>query len=278
MRIINKTDKTKMNKLFYNILLAGTILVVFASCSTLNKPEINSFRDMDMGWKFLCDSVLGAEAVSFNDAAWRTVDLPHDWSIEDLPVKAGDTVQGPFSKKSEGKVNTGNVVGGTGWYRKSFSLENGDANKRIVLHFDGVYMVSEVWVNGKQAGKHFYGYTPFFYDITPYLNTSGSANVIAVKVKNDGQNSRWYSGSGIYRHVWLTVTNPTCFETWGVTITTPRVSAEKAMVIINLKIRNKIEPNKQLTLITTILDKDGKEVNRTETKENASNGTIINST
>jgi beta-galactosidase len=164
----------------------------------------------------------------YNDSKWRKVDLPHDWSIEDLPNQIQDSINGPFSKGSVGGTSTGFTVGGTGWYRKKFVAARAWQHKRVMVHFDGVYMNSDVWLNGHHLGNHPYGYTPFFYDLTLHLKPVGEENVLAVRVRNEGKNSRWYSGSGIYRHVWLTVTEGIHITPWGVHITTPDVSQSKA--------------------------------------------------
>src|SRR5207253_9524007 len=105
---------------------------------------------------------------------------------------------------------------GTGWYRKKFVTEKTLQNKTVTIHFDGVYMNSDVWLNGNHLGNHPYGYTPFHYILTPYLKPAGQENVSTVSVKNEGRNARWYSGSGIYSHVWLTVTEPVHIAPWGV--------------------------------------------------------------
>ena len=131
------------------------------------------------------------------------------------PENQGNDQIGPFSIKSPGATSTGYVIGGTAWYRKHFKLDKADAGKTIMLRFDGVYMETEVWVNGKMAGNHVYGYTPFYFDITSLLNEPGADNVIAVRVSNTGRNSRWYSGSGIYRNVTLTVTRSGSYTCMG---------------------------------------------------------------
>ena len=138
----------------------------------------------------------GAQATTFNDSAWTTLDLPHDWSIALA-----------FNSNSPAGSNAGYLDGGIGWYRKSFTVDQASSGQRILIQFDGVYMNSEVWINGTSLGTRPYGYTSFEYDLTPYV-TFGGNNVIAVRVNNNQPNSRWYSGSGIYRNVWLTKLNP----------------------------------------------------------------------
>ncbi|MQY77825.1 MAG: glycoside hydrolase family 2, partial [Bacteroidetes bacterium] len=188
----------------------------------------------------------------------RIVDLPHDWSIEDLPDQKEDSVRGPFSKSSPGKMMTGFTVGGTGWYRKSFTINPNDVNKIIYLQFDGIYMNADVWVNGKHLGYHPNGYTSFYYNITSYLNPGGQPNIIAIRVRNEGKNARWYSGSGIYRHVWLTMVNPIHVGMWGMYITTPVVTEKSAEVNIATTLINSTKENTSVTVQTQLFDPSGK--------------------
>src|SRR5204863_1491232 len=161
---------------------------------------------------------------------------------------------------------TGYAVGGIGWYRKHFRSGN-IANKKFSIYFDGVYMNSDVWINGHHLGNYPYGYTPFYYDLTPFLKQN-SENIIAVRVRNEGKNSRWYSGSGIYRHVWLISTTPVHVEPWGVFITTPNVSQNNATVNIKTTIVN--EPNvSSLKLVTTIRDAKNKIITTNESPINS---------
>jgi beta-galactosidase len=247
-----------------NMLRVGAFflisLVLFASdlLAQTNLPlRTVSF---DSAWRFTKDSVSNAEQTDFNDSNWRNVDLPHDWSIEDLPNQTPDQIVGPFSKSSIGKAATGWTVGGTGWYRKKFVINQTVQNKLVSIHFDGVYQNSDVWLNGHHLGNHPYGYTPFYYDLTPFLKTSGQENVLAVRVRNEGKNSRWYSGSGIYRHVWLTFTDLVHVANWGVYVTTPEVSPDQAKVKVNITMNNRQTTSANVSLVTTILDPDGKTV------------------
>lgn len=193
----------------------------------------------DKDWRFKKGSIINAEDPSYDDAGWRKLDLPHDWSIEDLTDTPSDSAVGPFSKKSAGKHATAWTVGGTAWYRKKFSLDKNSAGKKVYIRFDGVYMNSDVWINGHHLGNHRHGYTSFIYDLTAYLKRSGEKNVIAVEVKNEGDNSRWYSGSGIYRHVYLHVLNQTHIQNWGVAITTNNIFQNSADVNISTLINNR---------------------------------------
>lgn len=236
------------------------ILWVGLLTSSIHAQRIQT--SFDSSWKFLKADVPNGERQNTLDADWRTVELPHDWSIEDLPAQS-DSVIGPFTTRSPGSTSTGYVVGGTAWYRKHFRLNN-ITGKKIFLDFDGVYMNSDVWLNEHHLGNHPYGYTPFFYDLTPYLKHNGEENILAVRVRNEGRNSRWYSGSGIYRHVWLTITNPVHVEQWGMHVTTPVISAGTAVVNIKTNIVNDGNLS-SAKLVTTIFDEKNKKLAVVET-------------
>ncbi len=180
----------------------------------------------DADWRFHRGGAQRAEMPEYDDSKWRINDLPHDWSIEDLPG-----TQSPFHPDAIGQVSTGFTIGGTGWYRKTFSVPAEQKNKRIHIQFDGVYMNSDIWLNGQHLGNHTYGYTSFWFDVTDKIKF-GEKNTISVQVKNEGQNSRWYSGSGIYRHVWLKMLEPAHISPWGIYITTPEANASSAKVNI----------------------------------------------
>lgn len=246
-----------MKKFISFLLLPLCLSTTFAQNNTQQRNKL-----FDADWRFIKDSAIDASVATFDDSKWRTVDLPHDWSIEDLPNQS-DSVVGPFTTQSIGTTATGYTVGGIGWYRKHFALSN-VANKKVTIYFDGVYMNSDVWINGHHLGNHPYGYTPFYYDLTPYLKQSGE-NILAVRVRNEGRNSRWYSGSGIYRHVWLTTTNPVHVEQWGVYITTPKVSDISATINIQTSIINDGQNVQSLKLRTSILDSKNNIVAKTET-------------
>lgn len=216
----------------------------------------------DDGWRFHRGGALGADKPNFDDTKWRQVDLPHDWSIEDLPGSAS-----PFSPDAISQPSGGFTTGGTGWYRKSFTLPAVQKGKRVYLQFDGIYMNAEIWLNGKRLGKHPYGYTSFGYDITQRLKWD-TINVLSVKVRNEGENSRWYAGSGIYRHVWLTVTNPLHVGQWGTYITTPEVSSGTAKVHVQTTVLNETTAGTTVKVVTRILDPKGKEVGTATNDQN----------
>lgn len=208
----------------------------------------------DADWKFFRGNAEGAEDPVFNDASWRRLDLPHDWSIEDMPG-----TESPLDPDAEGGISTGYFTGGTGWYRKEFRVPGAWKNKRISLQFDGVYMDADVWVNGNHLGNHPYGYTSFWFDITDELK-SGKGNVVAVRVRNEGKNSRWYTGSGIYRHVWLTATEPVHVSQWGTAIATPEAGEELARVVVSNEIVNETDHPAEVEVVTRITDRSGAEV------------------
>jgi beta-galactosidase len=232
----------------------------------------------DENWKFYKGRVDGAEKPSFNDSGWRILDVPHDWSIEDLNLKSEDYNDiepkpvGPFSPDSPGDISTGYVLGGEGWYRKHFRLKPADIGKIVKITFDGVYMNADFWINGHHLGNHPYGYTAFTYDITPFLNMDGSENILAVNVLNEGRNSRWYSGSGIYRHTWLSITDPLHLDRWGLFITTPEVSESNAKIIIDQSVINYFDHTKEFELEARILDPDGNIVAVSKLSEKLTSG------
>ncbi|SFW52465.1 family 78 glycoside hydrolase catalytic domain [Chitinophaga sancti] len=192
------------------------IILVSICLSFLMPASAQQLFDDD--WLFYRGNAQGAENPAFNDKEWRKVDLPHDWSIEDLPG-----TNSPFSPGAISQVSGGFTTGGTGWYRKHFTVSK--KTPKLILQFDGVYMNATIWLNGKKLGKHPYGYTTFSYDITDKVE-EGKENVLAVLVRNEGENSRWYAGSGIYRHVWLKSHQHNIF------ITTPLVNRNAATVVI----------------------------------------------
>ena len=254
----------KRSKSFLSILPFLFLLLVSVAWKPQKQPaRIESLFDDD--WKFQLSDVPGAEIPSFNDDNWRILDLPHDWSIENLPNQEVGKVVGPFSKESIGTTATGYTVGGTAWYRKTFTIAKDKRFNQTLINFDGVYMNSEVWVNGKLAGNHPYGYTAFQFDITEFLNPAGEQNVIAVKVKNEGKNSRWYSGSGIYRHVWLIQKQPVHIAHDGVFVNTGSISENDAAITVLATVENSAPKSKNVKLQIRIIDGQGKVAATSET-------------
>lgn len=252
-----------------------SIIILFSFQTAFSQIKAGRNLSFDANWKFKKGNKIEAKEANFNDADWRKLDVPHDWSIEDLTENPTDTTLGPFYKKAIGKNATAFTVGGTAWYRKHFVLDKTSAGKKVYIQFDGVYLNSDVWINGHHLGNHPNGYTAFGYDLTAFLNPVGKENVIAVEVKNEGDNSRWYSGSGIYRHVWLSVLNSTHIENWGVQIVSSKVSEQSAEISISTKIENLIA---DISLTTELYSTDNKLVatNTTQiSKENKVEQTII---
>ena len=206
--------------------------------------------NFDHDWRFHLGDVAGAQAPAFADSVWRTLDLPHDWSIE-----------GEFSEQNPAGVAGGALPGGVGWYRKTFTVPAADSGKVVVVEFDGVYRNSEVWINGQYLGKRPYGYSSFRYELTPNVRFGAGRNVIAVRVDNSQQpNSRWYSGSGIYRHVRLVTSDPIHVAQWGTYVTTPVVSVDSSHVTIRTSLRNDRRVEQPIVLSTVVYDSAGREV------------------
>jgi beta-galactosidase len=204
----------------------------------------------DHAWRFHLGDVAGAQEPAFADSSWRTLDLPHDWSIE-----------GEFSEQNPAGAAGGALPGGVGWYRKAFAIPAADTGEVVFVEFDGVYRNSEVWINGEYLGKRPYGYSSFRYELTPHLRYGTARNVIAVRVDNSQQpNSRWYSGSGIYRHVRLVISDPVHVDQWGTYVTTPAVSAESSLVTLRTTIRNERHAAQPILVRTIVYDSAGKEV------------------
>jgi beta-galactosidase len=205
-------------------------------------------QSLDFGWMFKRGD-LAAESSTFDDSNWQVIDLPHDWSIE-----------GPYSETEPAGGPGGYLPTGIGWYRKRLRIPKGAQSGKLFIEFDGVYQHSEVWINGYLLGSRPYGYISFGYDLSPHL-ARGEENLIAVRVDNSAQpNCRWYSGSGIYRHVWLVATGPLHVARWGTYITTPEVSKTGARINIRTRIRNETPERARPSLVTRILDRQKKEV------------------
>lgn len=235
---------------------AGSAVVVGSDSSIQmsSDPEavyVNSYagsvrsENFNDNWKFCMGDVSGAENPGFNDSSWERVSLPHDYSIEQKFTQSGE-------------AESGYLLGGTGWYRKNFTVDESAAGKRIRIDFGGVYMNSNVWVNGHHVGMHPYGYTSFSYDITEYVNV-GEDNVITVEVDHQTPSSRWYSGSGIYRSVDLTITEPVHVDLYGTKIETPDLANHQSNVttIIRTAVVNASAKEQSVSLTHTVFPKGG---------------------
>ena len=222
----------------------------FAICFLLLLPSFLCVKSYaferhlwDEGWRFALHNDDKAHETTFDDHAWRVLDLPHDWAIE-----------GDFYALNPSGANGGALPGGIGWYRKHLNLNDNDASSRYVLHFDGAYMNTSVYVNGQLVGVRPYGFISFSYDITPYLKKQGD-NVVAVKVDNSKQpNSRWYTGCGIYRHVYLMKSSDIRIEEWGVQALT-EVKKGKGKVSLNTKIENPSGRSRRVIVHQTLWNK-----------------------
>jgi len=220
------------------------------------KTGVRSRESFDSGWRFSEGDAAGAQKPGFAAAGWRGVDLPYDWSIE-----------GPFDENEPSGGNGAYLPTGVGWYRKRFRVDAADRGRVVLLEFDGVYMNSEVWINGQYLGLRPYGFVPFAYELTPHLNYGGE-NVVAVKVDNSRQtNCRWYSGSGIYRHTWLLKTKALRVAHWGTFVATMRVSKDSAIVEVKTRVANAGKAAVVCALTTEILDGDGKVVGTQEASQ-----------
>jgi beta-galactosidase len=239
------------------------------SLTALAQTGLRRNNLFDFDWRFHRGGAQGAEVSEFDDSQWRKIDLPHDWSIEDLPG-----TNSPFSVDAVSQVSGGFTTGGTGWYRKEFKIPVELKDKQFVIRFEGVYMNAEIWLNGELLGNHPYGYTSFWFDITPLLKTD-KENVLAVKVKNEGENSRWYSGSGIYRHVWLDILPQVHVKTWGTYITTPLVNEKEASINIVTTIVNDGRKTSEFALITKIIDPAGIKQSEIETTKSVEPGKSV---
>jgi len=187
-----------------NIKWKGLLMLALLLFSE-NSVQASDVINFDKDWRFILADSATMSAGDYNDGHWRRLSLPHDWSIE-----------GDFSASAPCGNSGGALPGGTGWYRKHFNLDDKDKDSRYFIYFDGVYMNSEVWINGTSVGRRPYGFISFEYEITPYINKRGD-NTIAVRVDNKNQpNCRWYSGSGIYRHVYLKKSSKARIDKWGV--------------------------------------------------------------
>ena len=229
-------------------LLPGLVCAAEAASTEIKIGADRRIR-INEDWRFFKGDADGAEQAAFSDAAWRPLDLPHDWAIE-----------GPFDRKFN-PHDGGLPFFGVAWYRKHFALPAGARGKYFSVQFDGAMSNSTVWINGQKVGGRPYGYESFALDLTPYLKF-GEENVLAVRLAPEDQSSRWYPGAGIYRNVWLNVTGAVRVAQWGTYITTPAVTDAKATVVIRTEVENKGAQEARVTVETAILDAAGKQAGR----------------
>lgn len=224
-----------MKRLIILLLVLATI-----ACEMSARVRIN----FDKGWRFALVDSVQMSSPEYDDAAWRLLNVPHDWAIE-----------GDFSASAPSGNSGGALPGGIGWYRKTFNVDKADEGKQLYIDFDGVYMNAKVWINGTLLGQRPYGYSSYRYDLTPYI-IYGGKNVVAVRVDNSDQpNSRWYSGCGIYRHVWLNKTHMVHVAHWGT-----HVVAEGNKVKVDITVDN--PDNAKFTVRNSLLDREGRAVGK----------------
>jgi beta-galactosidase len=237
------------------VLLGLCLIAGLPAFALENSPRVH--ESFDLGWRFFQGDLTNAEAAAFADDGWQTVNVPHDWSIA-----------GPYAKTNSVDPRGGYLPTGIGWYRKHFRAPESMRGKMISVEFDGVYRDSDVWLNGHFLGHYPFGYLGFTYDLTPYLNFGDQPNVIAVRVDNSKQpNSRWYSGSGIERHVWITATDPVHVAHWGTYVTTPEVSTNAATVRVRTMVQNEEPEARTVTLFSQIIGDKGETLATVESAE-----------
>ena len=238
-----------------------SFLFLFLALAPNSYSQARKIINFDSNWQFIKEDISGAEKTAYNDKPWRTLNLPHDWSIE-----------GSYDRENPSARGGGYLPSGIGWYRKTFEINKADAKKLSAIEFDGVMANSDVWINGKHLGNRPYGYASFSYDLSPYLNFD-KPNVIAVRADNSIQPaSRYYTGAGIYRHVRLVTVNPTHFKHWGTFITTPVATTAKGIVNLKLEVENKGITG-EFKVQIDIVDNKGKVVKTVESLKNISANT-----
>jgi len=227
-------------------------LSVFISCSHISS-EINSPReiiDFDFDWRFKLGDFKDAYVADYNDVDWRKLNVPHDWSIE-----------GPYNSLNPSGIAGAFLPTGIGWYRKNFNYLKKGEGKKVSIQFDGVYKNSTVWINGVKLGTRPNGYIGFSYDLTRYLKNGN--NVISVRVDHSKTPSgRWYTGSGIYRHVKLIVTETVYIPDGGLFISTPKVNSKEATIKIELAIENELKNSEKVKVSYAIFDSENKKINQ----------------
>ena len=248
--------------LLFVTLLCAALLPAQPRQTSLEETVPQRKTSLNEGWKFYRGCAANAEQPAFNDAGWRVLNLPHDWSMDPLPVQREGLTVGPFSRLSIGGVDTGQTVGGEGWYRKTFTISPEDADKLHTLYFEAAYNQAEVWINGRKVTFNPYGYIPFKIAIDDYCNAPGVENTLAVKVINEGLNSRWYAGSGIYRPVWLLKTDKVHLDEWDTFVDASRLDGRKAVINFSTLIHNSGKETVGSELSLKIVSPQGEEVYR----------------
>lgn len=230
-----------------NSTIGWTMLLLFLGMATSIHAQISFGQPqlLNDGWRFTLNDPHQAEQTTFDDSKWRLLDLPHDWTIE-----------GTLSPSLTSC--TGYLPGGVGWYRKQVNIPADKQGQKFYIYFEGVYNHSEVFVNGHSLGKRPNGYISFMYDLTPYL-VDGDSNTIAVRVDHSqSADSRWYTGSGIYRNVYLVAANPIHIDQWGIHYHTAQLTKDQAKLRAEVSVRNTTDKNANLTVTLKLNDSTGK--------------------
>src|ERR1019366_9200548 len=257
-RMLRVKSSMKFPPIFSIVVLAGF------SSATVSSPAAGArvTKDFDAGWLFSKGDFAAAMMPAFNDGNWRKLNVPHDWSSE-----------GPFS--AEFGSGNGYAPGGIGWYRTHFRLDAAQKSQLVAIEFDGVYDHSEVWINGQFVGGRPFGFASFQYDLTPYLKWNSDDNVIAVRVDHSRfADSRFYTGSGIYRHVRLSITDKLRIAHWGTSVTTPKIKSDLAVVRIVTTIENNSADKRKFLLQSDIVAPGGEIVASLTTAKSAASNSV----
>ena len=241
-------------------LLSAVVLAGLCVCFPLRSSASRITQDFDSNWLFSEGDFASAMLPAFDDGGWRPLNVPHDWSSE-----------GPFS--ADYASGTGFAPGGLGWYRKHFQLDQNQCGQSVTIEFDGVYDHSEIWVNGQFVGGRPFGFIGFQFDLTRYLKWNGGDNVLAVRVDHSRfADSRFYTGSGIYRNARLVITDKLRIAHWGVSVTTPKIKNDSAVIRIETVVENHAADQRNFSLQSDIVAPRGEIVaSLTTTKLAASN-------
>ena len=229
------------------------LVLQFAFTNLFSQVSFGEATKINSDWSFQKGDYENAKSFDFDDSKWRKLDLPHDWSIE--------------AQLSPSLASAaGYLPGGIGWYRKTLNIPDNMANKKVYIYFEGIYRNGEVFVNGKSLGMRPNGFISYMYDVTPYIKF-GAKNIISVRVDHSkSADSRYYTGSGIYRDVYLVYANPVHIDLWGVYHSTPEVSKEKATVRVQTTIKNTSGKQADLVIVNEILDKSNKLISKNTKK------------
>jgi beta-galactosidase len=250
-----ETMKTNVNTRFF-VLLSLTIIFAFLAFQTPTTFSERTRVSIDFDWRFIQKDIIGAEKTDFDDSTWRELDLPHDWSIE-----------GAYDETNSSGIAGAFLPTGIGWYRKVLNITELSKGTKYFIEFDGVYMNSDVYLNGYHLGNRPYGYIGFSYDLSPYLKKG--KNILAVRVDHSkAPSGRWYTGSGIYRHVWLTKTSNVYVPQWGISVNTSDVSKKSTIVAISTLLNNETGKNLNIKVVHSILDSKNEIVSTAQQKIN----------